>query len=117
MLHSILTVVGAGLVWLAWEVIGDALGESLGVLTRPIRRPIWRVFVTASRSWPLMLMLLLGWGAAALGLLELHHDLGRWWNLTGIIALLGGCGIGLFAPLLWRDARRERSNRASELVN
>ena len=106
MLHWILGIVGAGLAWLAWELVSEILGEGAWFATGPLRRPVWSVFVTASWPWPLAVMMLVGAGAAWLGLRELRLELASWRRTIGIVAFLGGCGITLFAPFLWRDARR-----------
>jgi len=107
MLHWLLGIVGAGLAWLARELIGEMLGEAAWFASGPVRRPVWKAFATASWPWPLAVMMLVGAGAAVLGLQELRPELARWRNAVGLLAFLGGCGVALFAPFLWRDARRE----------
>ena len=106
MLHWLLGIVGAGLVWLAWEVVGEIIGEAAWSASQPVRRPVWNLFVTASWPWPLVVMMLLGASAAWLGLRELRPELASWRRTIGLGAFLGGCGVALFAPFLWRDARR-----------
>jgi hypothetical protein len=109
MLHTILGLLGAALAWLAWEFLGDIVGEVSSLATGPIRRPIWRMFVTAAWPWPLLLMMFLGAGAAAFGLLQLRNDVSSWRKTVALIAVLGGFAFVLLAPFIWRDARRERA--------
>ncbi|HKN67031.1 MAG TPA: hypothetical protein VJW73_12190 [Gemmatimonadaceae bacterium] len=108
MFHWLLGVIGAVLAWLAWAIMFDALGEAAWFASGPIRRSVWNRFVAASWPWPLALLMLVGAGAAFLGLQELRPGLAQWRKLAGISAFLGGCGVALVAPFIWRDARRKR---------
>ena len=113
MLHTVIGLIGAGLAWLAWEFASDALGEVFWWATGPIRRPIWRAFVTASWPWPMLVQMFVGAAAAYVGLTQLNPELPRWRGASGVVAFLGGCGIALVAPLVWRDARRQRADESS----
>jgi hypothetical protein len=99
---------GAGVVlgWLLCQLIADLVGETVWGVTGPLRRPIWRVFVAATWPWPLLIMLGIGAAAVIVGLLILT-DLTREQPL-GLWLLLGGVGVMLVSPFVWRDARRER---------
>jgi hypothetical protein len=99
---------GAGVIigWLLCQLIADLVGEAVWEITGPLRRPIWRVFVAASWPWPLLMMLGIG-GAAVIAGLVVLSDLTRERPL-GLWLLLGGAGVMLVSPFLWRDARRER---------
>jgi hypothetical protein len=98
---------GAGVLlgWLLCQLIADLVGEIVWGITGPLRRPIWRVFVAATWPWPLLMMLGIGAAAVIVGIVILidltrEHPLGLWF-------LLGGAGVMLVSPFVWRDARRE----------
>lgn len=108
---------GAGTVasWLLRELVGSLVGAAVWEFTAPLRRPVWRVLVTASSPWPLLL--LLGIGAATLSaglyfLRDVSND-----GFVGLWLLLAGVTILLVSPLLWRDARRERKNRGNRATS
>ena len=92
---------------LAWELLGGMVMDLGWAATAPVRRPIWRAFVTASWPWPLILMMAGGAASAWFGLQELRPELAAWRNGVGMVAFFAGCAIALSAPFLWRDARRE----------
>jgi len=102
----VLGAAGVVIGWLLCQMLADLVGEVLWGVTAPLRRPIWRVFVVASWPWPLILALGIGAAAVISGLVILC-DLSRERPL-GLWLLLGGAGIMLVSPFLWRDARRER---------
>ena len=107
MLHWLLGILGAGFVWLAVEFLCEVVVGATWFASGPLRRPVWNAFVTASWPWPLGMMMLVGAGIALLGWRELQPELAGWRNVVGLVAFLGGCGVALFAPFAWRDARRE----------
>ena len=99
---------GAGLFfcWLLWELIATFIGEAAWEAAGPLRRPIWRMFVSASWPWPLLALLGCGAAVVAVGL-WLLNDLSRE-GFEGVGLLLSGVAVVLISPLLWRDARRDR---------
>src|SRR5262245_37340961 len=110
LLSWILGAAGLILCWLLWELIAALVGDAAWEATSPLRRPIWRAFVSASWPWPLLALLAIGAAAVAAGLSVLG-DLRREGSV-GIGLLLSGAAVMLIGPLLWRDARRERRRSA-----
>ena len=113
MVHTIAALLIAGLAWLAREVVGEALGMAASGTTRPLRVRVWRACVEASWPWPLLLILVCGVGAAAVGWSQVNVELPDWRRLLGLAAFMSGAGIILFGVLFWRDARRERERQGS----
>jgi hypothetical protein len=104
-IHSVIAGLVALGAWLAWHLLGDVIGEAAGYALRPITRPVWRAIVVARWPWPLFAMLALGGGAFVGGLVLIASP--EWPATVGGILFFGGAGLTLFAPLLWRDAKRE----------
>jgi hypothetical protein len=105
--HTIVATLIATVAWLAWHLLGELVGEVVGYTLRPVTRPLWRVIVRARWPWPLLVLLGLGLGLAVTGLQLMPSA--DWRAGAGVLMFLGGTGLSLFAPLLWRDARRERT--------
>src|SRR5262245_2037652 len=102
----LLIPLGACLAWLLRELLSHIIGEALWTATGLARRPIWAAFVRARFAWPLWLMLGIGLAAVLLSLRLLQSD--GWTGLLGFSLFIGGTGLALLAPLIWRDARRAR---------
>jgi hypothetical protein len=75
--------------WLAWHILGDIVGEALG-LFRPVTRPLWRAMVEARSPWPLFAMLAIGFGTAVAGLRLMGHT--DWSATVGALLFFGGAG-------------------------
>ena len=105
----LLHVFGAAIAWLLCSMVAELLGEALRALTAPLWMPLWRLFVTASWPWPLLLVLMSGGAAAVYGMWGLLEA--RWQEPFGVWLFLGGAAVMLVTPFYWRDARQERSRR------
>lgn len=112
MLHTLFAGTLALAAWIAWHLAGDMIAEAVGYLLRPITRPIWRSFVRARWPWPLLAMLCFG-GAATAAALRLMSETG-WRGMSSIPLFFAGVGLTLFAPILWRDAKREGERTISD---
>jgi cyanate permease len=66
------------------------------------------MLVRARWPWPLLLMLIIGITAAVTGVRLMSAA--DWRGAIGLLLFFGGVGLSLFAPLLWRDAKRESAS-------
>ena len=111
-LHGLFAALGAFFVWLVWEIVGGIIGDILvevgWAATGPVRRPIWRAYVTASWPWPLFLSLAIAFGIIGGSLSLMEPGSNNWQFGAAVLDLIGGAWLALLAPLLWRDARRQR---------
>ena len=112
MIKWLLGAIGAFFVWLAWELVGAAIGEIAWAVTAPVRRPIWRAFVQARWPWPLLVMLFGGSSVSIAGLGLAHMYETRWQAGVGVGLFLVGAFFAVGGGYLWRDAQRERAERA-----
>ena len=108
MLGWIVSAFAALVAWLCWLLVGELLGEIFWAATAPMRRPIRAAFIAARWPWPLLCLLGIGAVSAVGGLWIMRDDRGLFSSL-GVVLFLGGSGVALLAPLLWRDSRRVRS--------
>jgi len=108
--RTVLAGIVAVVAWLAWALLGEVIGEMFGYVLRPVTRPVWRAMVSARSPWPLIVMLVIGVSTTLIALPLLSYD--DWRGGTGFLLFVGGAGLALSAPFLWRDARRQAASGA-----
>jgi hypothetical protein len=116
MLEWVIAAVLGVSAWLLWIVLEELTGTVISAVTAPVRRPIRDTFIRARRPWPLLLLLGVGLAAAATGVWTMARGEPHWVGPVGFLLFLTGSGIVISAPLLWRDARRQRVKSISRLV-